>query len=88
MYSWYSGDQKWLGKTIEVSQKALELDPNSIEAQFGVGAVYFHQKRFGDAKRMWEKVIQQNPVQVVVNQRQSDEFERKQLKQDTKEGKL
>lgn len=34
------------------------------------------------------QVIQQNPVQVVVNQRQSDEFERKQLKQDTKEGKL
>ncbi|MBI3006314.1 MAG: protein kinase, partial [Ignavibacteriales bacterium] len=61
MYSWYSGDQKWLGKTIEVSQKALELDPKSLEAQFGVGAVYFHQKRFGDAKRMWEKVIQQDP---------------------------
>ncbi|MBI2620360.1 MAG: protein kinase [Ignavibacteriales bacterium] len=61
MYSWYDGDKKWLGKTIEVSQKALSLDTNSIEAQFGNGTVYFHQKRFGEAKRAWEKVIQQNP---------------------------
>ena len=61
MYSWYDGDQKWLGKTIDVSQKALALDPNSIEAQFGIGAVYFHQKRFREAKQMWEKVIRQNP---------------------------
>jgi len=61
MYSWYDGDQKWLGKTIEVSQKALNLDPNSIEAQFGTGTVYFHQKQLNEAKRTWEKVIQQNP---------------------------
>ena len=61
MYAWYDGDVKWLGKTIEVSQKALAFDPNSIEAQFGIGTVYFHQKRFREAKQMWEKVIQQNP---------------------------
>ncbi|HWP83227.1 MAG TPA: protein kinase [Bacteroidota bacterium] len=61
MYSFYDGDKKWLGKTIEVSQKALGLDPNSIEAQFGIGMVYHHQKRFDKAKRTWEKVIQQNP---------------------------
>jgi non-specific serine/threonine protein kinase len=61
MYSWYDGDQKWLGKTIDVSQKALALDANSIEAQFGIGAVYFHQKRFREAKQMWERVIHQNP---------------------------
>jgi serine/threonine protein kinase/Tfp pilus assembly protein PilF len=61
MYNWYDGDKKWLGKTIEVSQKALALDPNSTEAQFGIGTVYFHQKRFREAKELWEKVIHQNP---------------------------
>ncbi len=61
MYGWYDGDKKWLEKTIEVSQKALALDPNSIEAQFSIGTVYFYQKRFREAKQMWEKVIQENP---------------------------
>ena len=61
MYVWYDGDTRWLGKTIEVNQKALSLDANSVEAQFGIGTVYFHQKRFDEAKRAWEKVIRQNP---------------------------
>ncbi|MBI4546729.1 MAG: protein kinase [Ignavibacteriae bacterium] len=61
MYSWYDGDKEWLGKTIETSQKALSLDPDSIEAQFGIGTVYFHQKRFDEAKQTWNKVIQKNP---------------------------
>jgi serine/threonine protein kinase/Tfp pilus assembly protein PilF len=61
MFSWYDGDQKWLGKTIEASQRALALDPDSIDAQFGTGTVYFHQKRLNEAKRTWEKVIQHDP---------------------------
>ena len=61
MYIWYDGDKKWLGKTIEASQKALAYDPNSAEAQFGIGTVYYHQKRFQEAKEVWKKVIQNNP---------------------------
>lgn len=61
MYSWYDGDSKWLAKIIETSQKALALVPTSAEAQFGIGMVYFHQKRFTEAKRTLEKVIQQKP---------------------------
>lgn len=61
MFAWYDGDQRWLGKTIENNQKALDLDPQSVEAQFGIGSVYFHQKKFSDAKRVWEKVIAQKP---------------------------
>ena len=61
MYAWYDGDPRWLGKTIENNQKALDLDPQSVEAQFGIGSVYFHQKKFSDAKRVWEKVIAQKP---------------------------
>lgn len=61
MYSWYDGDKQWLTKTIEWSQKAVSFDPDSIDALFGLGTVYFHQKRIQEAKRMWEKVIQLNP---------------------------
>ena len=44
-----------LGKTQ--TEKALSLDPDLIEAQVGIGMVYFHQKRFAEAKRNFEKVI-------------------------------
>ena len=59
MYSWYDGDSKWLSKIIEMSQKALELDPTAIDAQFGIGMVNYHQKRYVEAKRAFESVIQQ-----------------------------
>ena len=61
MFTFYDGNPAWLGKTIENSQKALALDPKSIEAQFGIGMVYFHQKRYAEAQRTLEIVIQQNP---------------------------
>jgi non-specific serine/threonine protein kinase len=59
-YWWFDGDQKWLGKVIEMNEKALSLDANLVEAKFGIGMVFFHQKRFSDAKKMFEKVIEQN----------------------------
>src|SRR5258706_8564350 len=61
MYTFYDGTPEWLGKIIESSQKALALDPKSVEAQFGNGMVYFHQKRYAEAQRILEIVIQQNP---------------------------
>ena len=61
MYTWYDGNKKWLERTIDVSRKALALDANSIEAQFSIGTVHFQQKRFNEARQIWEKVIEQNP---------------------------
>jgi len=61
MYEWYDGVSLWLGKAIEMNQKALSLDPTSQEAQLGIAMVYFYQKRFKDAKRTLEHVIQKNP---------------------------
>ncbi len=61
MYSWYDGDVQWLSKTIEVSQRAFALDPQSEDAIFGLAMVYFHQKRFAESMKMLEKVIHQNP---------------------------
>jgi serine/threonine protein kinase/Tfp pilus assembly protein PilF len=61
MYLWYDGDPQWLGKTIQMNQKALALDPNSMEAQFGIAMVFLYQKRFAEAKRTLERIIEKKP---------------------------
>ena len=61
MYLWYDGDPQWLGKTIQMNQKALSLDPDSMEAQFGIAMVYLYQKRFAEAKRTLDRIIQKKP---------------------------
>ncbi len=53
----FTGDRGWLEKMMETNEKALSLDPDLIEAQFGIGMAYFHQKRFSQAKRVFEKII-------------------------------
>lgn len=58
MYVWYDDDPQWLGKTIQMNQRALSLDPDSIDAQFGIAMVYLYQKRFTEAKRTLEHIIQ------------------------------
>src|SRR5688572_4125887 len=45
MHEWYDGGSQWLGRAIEHNQKALELDPASVEARFGIAMVYYHQRR-------------------------------------------
>lgn len=60
MYLWYDGDPQWLGKTIQMNQRALSLDPDSIEAQFGIAMVYLYQKRFTEAQRTLNAIIQKN----------------------------
>lgn len=61
MYEWYDGNPHWLGEAIEMNQKALTLDPSSLEAQFGIAMVYFHHRRFTEAKRTIEDILQKNP---------------------------
>lgn len=60
MYEWYDGDPLWLGKAIEMDQKALALDATSFDAQFSMAMVYFHQGRFAESKRTIERILQQN----------------------------
>ena len=60
MYEWYDGNPLWLGKAIETNQKALTLDPASLEAQFGIAMVYFHQRRFSESKRRIEEILKEN----------------------------
>jgi serine/threonine protein kinase/Tfp pilus assembly protein PilF len=60
MYEWYDGNPAWLGKAIEMDQKALSLEPSSFDAQFGIAMVYFHQKRFAESKRTIERILKEN----------------------------
>lgn len=48
-YIFYDGDRTWLEKTMEMNEKALDLDPELIETQICIGLVYFFQKRFSEA---------------------------------------
>ena len=57
MYEWYDGNSSWLSKAIEMNQKALSLDPSSLEAKFGIAKVYFHHRRLGEAKRSLEAIL-------------------------------
>jgi len=60
MYEWYDGNPLWLGKTIEMNQRALTLDPESLDAQFGIAMVYFHQRRFSESQRIIEGILKEN----------------------------
>jgi adenylate cyclase len=61
MYEWYEGTQQWLARAIEMNQKALEGDPASVEARFGIAMVYYHQKRFSEARRTLGGVLESDP---------------------------
>ncbi|HEU4796144.1 MAG TPA: tetratricopeptide repeat protein, partial [Pyrinomonadaceae bacterium] len=60
MYEWYDGNSTWLSKAIEINQKALALEPSSLEAQFGIAMVYFHHGRFAESKRSLEAILKEN----------------------------
>ena len=60
MYEWYDGNSSWLSKAIEMNQKALALEPSLLEAKFGIAMVYFNQRRFAEAKRSLDEILQEN----------------------------
>jgi serine/threonine protein kinase/cytochrome c-type biogenesis protein CcmH/NrfG len=60
MYEWYDGNPLWLGKVIETNQKALTLDPDLLEAQFGIAMVYFHHRRFAESIRTIEDILKKD----------------------------
>ena len=61
MYEWYDGASSWLARAIEMNQKALERDPDSVDARFGIAMVYYHQGRLPEAKRNLLAVVQADP---------------------------
>jgi adenylate cyclase len=64
MYEWYDGKSLWLARAIEMNQEALLRDPESIEVQFGIAMVYYHQGRVEKARRAFLGVLQADPRHV------------------------
>src|SRR6185436_21107027 len=60
MYEWYDGNSSWLSKAIDINQKALALEPSSLEAKFGIAMVYFHHRRYAESKRSLEAILDEN----------------------------
>jgi TolB-like protein/Flp pilus assembly protein TadD len=60
MYEWYDSNSAWLSKAIEMNQQALELEPASLDAKFGIAMVYFHHRRFAESKRTIDEILKEN----------------------------
>ena len=60
MYEFYDGSSTWLTKAIDTNQKALALEPTSLDAQFGIAMVYFHHGRFAESRRAIEAILKEN----------------------------
>ena len=60
MYEWYDGATSWLTKAIEMNQKALALEPTSLDAKFGIATVYYNQRRLPESKRALEEILKEN----------------------------
>jgi serine/threonine protein kinase/Tfp pilus assembly protein PilF len=60
MYEWYDGNSSWLSKAIDTNQKALALEPTSLEAKFGIAMVYFHHRRFSESTRNIAEILKEN----------------------------
>ena len=61
MYEWYDGDARWLARAITMNQEALDRDPDSADARFGIAMVYWHQGRFPEARRTLLEVLEADP---------------------------
>jgi non-specific serine/threonine protein kinase len=61
MYEWYDGSNAWLTRSIEMNQAALDRDPDSPDARFGIAMVYYHQGRAVEARRALEEVLDSEP---------------------------
>jgi serine/threonine protein kinase/cytochrome c-type biogenesis protein CcmH/NrfG len=60
MYEWYDGASTWLSNAIEMNQKALALEPTSLDAKFGIAMVYFHHRRFAESTNAIHEILKEN----------------------------
>ncbi|HET6977729.1 MAG TPA: protein kinase [Pyrinomonadaceae bacterium] len=60
MYEFYDGATSWLSKAIEMNQKALTIEPTSLDAKFGIAMVYFNQRRLPESKRALEEILKED----------------------------
>ena len=49
------------GAALREYQEAIRINPKSADAQFNLGFVYFSERRYEDARRQYEKVVDLKP---------------------------
>lgn len=54
----FDGDKKWIDKMKEMINKALDLDPNLIEAQLGNGLIAHFQNKYDQSIEICNKIIE------------------------------
>lgn len=64
MYEWYDGSPEWLSRAIAMDQQALDLEPESVDAQYGIAMVYVLQGRYQDARRALLAILDTDPEHV------------------------
>lgn len=64
MFEWYDGNPEWLSRAIAMDQRALDLEPGSLEAQYGIAMVYFLQGRYPAARRALTAILAADPEHV------------------------
>jgi serine/threonine protein kinase/tetratricopeptide (TPR) repeat protein len=69
MYEWYDGASAWLARAIEMNQQALERNPDSTDARFGIAMVYWHQGRIPEARRTLLEVLEADPKHMLARLR-------------------
>ncbi|MBM4054657.1 MAG: tetratricopeptide repeat protein [Planctomycetes bacterium] len=50
-----------IDQSMELLKKTLEIDPDHVEAYFGLGSIYFRQNMYEDAAREFNRVIRIKP---------------------------
>ena len=61
MFGWYDGNVQWLTRAVDMSNRALALEPGLAEGQFGLAMVRFYEKRYDEARSILLKVIGERP---------------------------
>ncbi len=61
MYTYYDGAETWLDRMERSAARAVELDPDLIEARFHLAMVSLHRSDYGAAKARLEDVARRRP---------------------------
>jgi tetratricopeptide (TPR) repeat protein len=54
----FDGDKKWIGKMKEMINKALDLEPDLIEAQLGNGLIAHFQENYDQSISIFDKITE------------------------------
>lgn len=61
IYSFHDSDRANVDTAMELSQKAIDLDPEAADGHISRGRAFFHDRRYAEAENAFETAIRLNP---------------------------